>query len=91
MPDAAPLGPTEQTALAQYPCPGRCGIWVVDGNVACLACWYKANPLPRRHARALSGDHPRRPKPIPCPECEHDLAMTGHDRYCRTGQEESRR
>lgn len=58
----AELGPRQQTAVAQYPCPGRCGVYVVDGNLPCLACWYRQNPLPERtaDARGLPADHPRR-------------------------------
>lgn len=58
---ACTYGDADQTTLAQYPCPGGCGCYVLDGNLPCLACWFASNSLTEQQARArrLPADHPR--------------------------------
>ena len=71
MPDRCPYGePVQTRRIAEYPCPGRCGCYVADGNVPCLACWYAANPVhPRQQRRLpvahrLPAGHPRIRRPV---------------------------
>jgi hypothetical protein len=52
-----PYGPAVQVPTAQYPCPGSCGCWTADGNVPCLACWFRANPVSPAQQRRLPVEH----------------------------------
>lgn len=57
-------GAPAQTALAQYPCFGPCGCWLVAPG-ECLECWATRKTYTPREVRTLPADDPRRTRVRP--------------------------
>jgi hypothetical protein len=57
MPDL--YGEPEQGPLAQYPCFGGCGGWLIAPGT-CLGCWLVSRTYSRREVMRLDDDDPRR-------------------------------
>lgn len=58
--------PREQTAAAQYPCPGGCGAWLPVPS-PCITCWLSTRTYTRQEVGMLPDSDPRKARVRPDP------------------------